>query len=410
MNAPLTAQLGVAPSIDWAHQARLAAQIAEAADAQIEAQRQLPNEVAQSLAQLGLYKLLSPAAVGGHQVPPNVYLDVVQTLAERQASAAWCCFIGSTSALLSAYMPAAQAQALLGAPGAIAAGVFAPRGTARRVQQDGVDGLLVDGNWAWGSGSRNAQWISGGCLVLKADGKPETLTDGTPQVWSAVFSADQVQWHDTWQVMGLRGTGSHDFSVSGAFVPLSRCVCLMTDLPQGDAAQHPLYRFGAFGLLALGISAVALGIARRAQDELIAMAAGKTPQGSARPLALHPRTQEEVARAHARWLSAHGWLHQVTQTAWQTAQGLAAQIEPGSMPVALRRDLRLACSHAVTESVAVVDAMQRLAGGTAVYDSHPITRCMRDIHVVSQHMMVGPGTLELTGRLLLDVPTPLHQL
>jgi indole-3-acetate monooxygenase len=394
--------------VDWAQRARHAAALAQAADAQIEAARQLPAALAQELAALGLNGLLTPRAYGGHEVPPTTYLEIIETLAERQSSAAWCSFIGSTSALLSAYLAPDVAQTMFGRGPVIAAGVFAPRGQARRVQRDGVAGLNICGHWPWGSGGRNAQWVSGGCMVIGADGKPETLADGTPQVWSAWFSADQVQWHDTWHVMGLRGTGSHDFSVQDAFVPLSRCVCLMTDAPQGDAAQSPLYRLPAFGLLALGIAAVALGVARRAQDELLALAGGKTPQGSARPLALHPRTQEDVARAHARWHAARGWLHQVTQAAWLDAQSPAESL--GAQTTARRRDLRLACSHAVAECVAITDAMHRLAGGTAVYECCPITRCMRDIHVVSQHMMVASSTFELTGRLLLDVPTPLHQL
>ena len=67
--------------------------------------------------------------------------------------------------------------------------------------------------------------------------------------------------------------------------------------------------------------------------------------------------------------------------------------------------MRLAVNHAMAESIAVVDAMYALAGGTAVYGSSPLQRQIRDIHVASQHFMVSPNILETAGRLFLGLPT-----
>lgn len=78
------------------------------------------------------------------------------------------------------------------------AGVFAPRGTARRAVQDGVAGYRVGGRWSWGSGAHNAQFLSAGCLVIGDDGKPEALPDGTPIVRSMVLPVGEVTLHDTW--------------------------------------------------------------------------------------------------------------------------------------------------------------------------------------------------------------------
>src|SRR5581483_11089515 len=99
-----------------------------------------------------------------------------------------------------------------------------------------------------------------------------------------------------WTVAGLRGTGSHDIAVDDAFVPAGRSVSLVTDAPRATGA---LYAFPVFGLLALGICAVALGIARAAIDELVRLALAKTPTGSRRRLADRPVLQVEVAEAEA---------------------------------------------------------------------------------------------------------------
>jgi multidrug efflux pump subunit AcrA (membrane-fusion protein) len=127
-------------------------------------------------------------------------------------------------------------------------------------------------------------------------GQPRLLPSGMPDNRLILFPAAQVRIIDTWDVAGLRGTGSHDIAVEDRFVPAARSLSLITDRPR---ATGPLYAFPVFGLLALGIAGVALGIARRALDELVALAGGKTPSGSRRLLAERPVIQAEVARAEA---------------------------------------------------------------------------------------------------------------
>jgi alkylation response protein AidB-like acyl-CoA dehydrogenase len=166
----------------------------------------------------------------------------------------------------------------------------------------------------------------------------------------------------------------------------------------------PLYRFPQFTLLALGIGAVALGLARAAIDELIGLAGKKTPQGAKRRLAERASVQSGVAEAEARWRSARAFLYEALAAAWQEAT-LGERVA-----LALRRDLRLATTHAVRASAEAVDAMYALGGGSSVYRRSRLQRCFRDVHVVTQHMMVGPPTLELAGRLFLGLETDSSQL
>ena len=276
------------------------------------------------------------------------------------------------------------------------AGVFAPRGRAVPAEQDGVAGLRISGRWAWGSGTRNADLVTAGCLVLGADGQPVLMPDGSPRVQSVVFDRSQVHLADNWDAFGLCGTGSGEFEVKDAFVPLARTACLL----DGPRLQTPLYRFPVFGLLAIAIAAVATGVARATMLHFIEEASRTVPQAGTRPLGARATVQDAVARAEAQLQSARCYLLASVEAAWQAAQ------QPGELPLAVRRDLRLAASHAVHTSAELVARLYTLAGGGAVFASSPLQRALRNVQVATQHMMVGDATFELTGRLLLGVPTP----
>ena len=191
------------------------------------------------------------------------------------ASAAWCVMIGSTTALTAAYIPEDAASELFPADrSAIHAGVFAPMGKAT---PDG-DGYQVTGRWQWGSGSPNAQYIWGGSVILK-DGKPERMPNGLPRSRMMMFNKADVNMLDTWDVSGLCGTGSTDFSVENIYTPHAH-------LRRSRLRYAPLIarstNFPFFGLLATGVCSVSLGIARAAINELISFADAKTPPGHAK--------------------------------------------------------------------------------------------------------------------------------
>jgi alkylation response protein AidB-like acyl-CoA dehydrogenase len=365
-----------------------------------EAQRSLPPDVAQLLADAGLYRLLTPQSLGGHEAPPASFYLVIEQLACADAAAAWCCFISCTSAVLAAYLPDDAARAVFSRPDLKLAGVFAPRGKAVPARQDGVDGLRINGRWAWGSGAHNAHHISAGCLLIGDDGQPVRMADGAPRILSVLLERSQVQLADNWDAFGLCGTGSGEFEVKDAFVPLSHSASLL----DGPRLQTPLYRFPVFGLLAIAVAAVATGIGREALQHFIDEASGKLPQASTRPLSARATVQDAVARAEAQLQSTRCYLLAAVDAAWQAAQ------QPGELPLALRRDLRLAASHAVHTAAEVVTRLYTLAGGQAVFAASPLQRALRNVQVATQHMMVGEASFELTGRLLLGVPTPTAQL
>lgn len=368
----------------------LAPAIRERAD-EIEQGRRVPIDLVRGLADAGAFRMCVPQALGGGETDVVTLLDVIEETARADGSAGWIVMIGATSGLISGYLPLEVAREIYGRPDVVTGGVFAPRGEAVVVE----GGYRARGRWAFGSGSEHCSWLLGGCVVVDG-GTPRMLGRGIPDSRMMLFPASDVRIIDTWTVSGLRGTGSHDLEVSDVFVPAARAVSLITDRPQ---AEGPLFRFPVFGLLALGIAAVATGIARTAIDELIGIAGAKTPTGSKRLLGERAVIQMQVAQAEAALQSSRAWLRAAVEEAWDAARAT------GAISVAQRTALRLAATEATIRATKAVDLMYEAGGGTAIYATSPLQRCFRDIHVVTQHTMVSPSTYELTGRLLLGLDT-----
>jgi alkylation response protein AidB-like acyl-CoA dehydrogenase len=206
---------------------------------------------------------------------------------------------------------------------------------------------------------------------------------------------------DTWHTSGLRATASHDALAHDVLVPEHRILSLMDGGPRVDA---PLYRFPIFGFFALSIAAAALGNARGAISDLVALAGAKTAQGSSRVLAERQATQAGVAEAEARLRAARALYYEAIEQAWGAAQ---SDRQVGEQ---LRLGLRLAATHAVRSSAEVARSMYDLGGGSAIYDDSPLQRRFRDAHAATAHFQVNPATWELAGRLLLGLPTRTAQL
>jgi indole-3-acetate monooxygenase len=346
--------------------------------------RCLPEELVCRLRGSGLFRAGAPAALGAPEAPPAVTLGCAETVARGDASAGWCVSIAATSSLLAGWLPPHGLDEVFSDPDSVAAGVWAPRGRARRVG----GGYRVSGRWAFCSGIVHSDYLFGGCMV-EQDG------DGQPTVRVLAIPTGELEIVDTWHTSGLRGTGSHDAVAEDVFVPEHRSLWLL-DRPTSDA---PLYRFPIFAFFALSIAAAALGNARGAIDDLKQLAASKVGQGSSRTLAQRTGTWSAVAQAEASLRAARSLYYEAIEDAWAAAQSA----EPVS--VELRLGLRLASTHAVRTAADVARSMYDLGGGSAIYEDSALQRRFRDAHTATAHFQVNPATWELTGRLLLDQPT-----
>lgn len=358
--------------------AERAAEVARTRADEAEERRRLPEDTVAALVAGGLTRLCLPTEYGGPGISPMTLVEAIERVSIGDGAAGWCTMIASTTTSMAAFLPPAAAKELFAAPGDVAGGVFAPNG--RGVVEG--DGVRVSGRWQWGSGTQHCRWILGGTQC----------DDDTFRL--CFFDAADVTFHDTWYTSGLRGTGSLDFSVDGAYVPLERTLQPGVTRPQVDS---PLAAFPNFALLAAGIAAVALGIGRRALEELVALADDKRPQFSKRTLAQNPFTQIELAKSEAGLRAGRAFLLDELGRTWD------AVCAGGRIDLPARTGIRLACVHATREAVHAVDAAYTLAGGTSVYSSHVLQRCLRDVHVATQHIMVAPKLDETLGKLLLGL-------
>ncbi|MBA3391695.1 MAG: acyl-CoA dehydrogenase family protein [Deltaproteobacteria bacterium] len=373
--------------------ARGAAEVIQPLVEAIERDRGLPREAVDALVGAGVFKLCVPRVYGGAQAEPTTVLAVIEELAKLDGSVGWCAMIGVTSGLMSGYLDDSIAREVYGPPDAVTSGVFAPMG--RAVATPG--GYRVSGRWSFASGCEHARWRMGGTMV--GGDAPEVLPSGAPDVRCVLFRADETTIHDTWDTMGLRGTGSHDLEVRDVVVPRERTFSLLSDKP-----KHAGYALPFFGLLASGVAAVGLGIARAALDGFVALAGHKNLPGGKKTIAHREVVQIEVARAEARLRAARGLLFEAMAEATIEAGNAVADADP-RRSVPARARLRLAACHAATEAAAVTAIAYELGGGAAVYRTSPLQRQFRDAHVVTHHLMVSSVAMTTAGRILLGVET-----
>ena len=359
--------------------------------AEMEEVRRLPADLAQKLATTGVFRMVTPKRFGGLELSPREIVETTEALAAANASAGWCAMIAATTALNAAYMAPEYAAEIYGDPLTITGGVFAPMG---RAVVEG-DHYRVSGRWQWGSGSANCSWLCGSCTLWE-NGEMKRLPTGAPDTRMMVFPASDATLIDTWHVMGLKGTGSGDFEVKDIRVPKGRSVSLVTDKPRETGA---LYKFPAFGLLALGVTAVALGNARGALDAFRDLATVKKSQGSPKTLSERQTVQAEYARSEAAWRAARAYLYSEIDRVWAIAQG------EDEIPIQARADLRLACTHMTRTGAEICRSLYDLGGGAALFETSGLQRRFRDAHAITQHIVTAPATLELTGRILFGLPT-----
>ncbi|MBV1850588.1 acyl-CoA dehydrogenase family protein [Catellatospora tritici] len=368
---------------------KLAPEIAESAQ-DIERNRAVPEQVIARLADTGVFRLAAPRTVGGLQADPMTMLAACELLGRADGSTGWTAMIGAATSVVFGYLDPAVATGMLADPGCLIAGVAAPSGRATPVP----GGFRVRGQWAFASASQQATWLVGGCLVVEGDAVVLGPT-GAPQVLLAIMPRSEVTVQDTWDAVGLCGTGSHDMFADAVFVPTERTFSL---------AVPPATPHGAFpvlSLLAMGIGAVALGIVQAAIDEFTRLAEVKLHPLTRQPLAAKPAAQAVLAEATALRAAGRAFLLDEVSRCW--AQACAAQ----AVALADRARLRLAITNATTMAADAVGRLYRAAGGTAAYRSSPLQRHFRDVNVAAQHALVNADTLELVGAVLLgqDVST-----
>jgi indole-3-acetate monooxygenase len=364
----------------------------EAAADEIERRRELPEPLVEALIKGGLFRLLLPRSLGGGELPPARYVEVIEEVARHDASTAWCLGQACGCTMTAAYLePEAACEVFGGKRGIVAWGPPGSPAEARAVP----GGFRLTGTWAFASGSHHATWLGAHVPILTEGGAPQLRADGAPEVRTLLFPKASAKFTDIWHVIGLRGTGSDQYSVAGLFVPQKYTV--LREAEPKPRQPGRLYAFTSSNIYASGFAGVALGIGRSTLDAFIVLARDKIPRGARNTLRENNLIQAQVAQSEARLRAARAFLLRSLDQIWGEIDGMPR------LTIKHNTTIRLASTWAIHQAQEVVDTVYHAAGATAIFNSEPFERRFRDIHTVVQQYQGRQAHFETVGQVLLGL-------
>ena len=364
---------------------------------EIDREQRLPKELVEQFHAAGFYRLVMPRELGGLQVDPLTYVRVVELLAEGAGSVGWNLANNSVVQLVTLGLPDEGVHEIFahGADTVIAG--TAVQGGGRAVLVDG--GYRVTGRWRFGSGCQESSWMLGSFQILDGD-ELRCTPEGAPAYWRGVFPRSEVQVVEgSWDVSGLRATGSFDWTVEDVFLPQRRTVVHAGAPLDNQWSRWPgiTYALPTQAWVGPHHSAVITGIARAGIDALIELAGGKTPRGRTGLLCENPQVQDAVGRADAILNAARVYRSATITDAWNTvAAGEETTLEQ-------RARCRLAAVYAADSARQAMDLMYRHGGSTSFERESRLAECWRDLHVVGQTVTLAPEWYPIGGRVFLNM-------
>ncbi len=361
--------------------------------AETETGRRLSAELLGQLKAAGVFRMFVPESHGGMGLDLLSGMAVLETLARADGATGWTCMIGSEGPHLFALLPPAEFDNIYAAgPDVILGGGFNPQGQAR---VEG-DGFRVTGRWGFASGSEHCDWLFGNCVVLEADGSVRPgPAPGVPATRGMLFRPTDVRIVDTWRVLGLRGTGSHDIAVEHLAVPEKHSIDIFNGIPHqpGPFFLAPSLQAG------LHMGAVAIGIARGALDDVVGIIKGGKRRLYAQGTLIESElVHHQLGLAELRLRAARAGLWTECERFWR-----ACLHAPHTLP-SLNGDMLATLAFAGRAAAEVVDTCFTAAGASSVRDDSPLQRRFRDIHTFTQHAGAAERWIGHAGRALLGLP------
>ena len=383
---------------------------------EINAQRRMPPQVADAIADAGFFRLLMPRELGGAQLPHPDFLRIVQIFAEADGSVGWSMNQNNVFATNSTRMNDKTRAEIYDDPRAVITN-GPPTPGSRAIAVEG--GYRLSGRWNFSSGSDHATWIAALTPIYASESEAERAAAGAAQANGTgqgrtepvdgtrtpgarrdamrilLMPKADVRMIDNWQVNGLRGTASMGFVADELFVPAHRTYDPAA-APREDGAA---YRIPNSLLFASGFATVALGVARAALDAAIALANRKAPGNTEANTLLRDMstTQRQVGEAEAIWNSARAFLRESATAVWESAcAGRALTMEE-------RIRMRLASTFANRKAAEVADIAYTLCGSSAIFETNPVQRRFQDVHVINQQVQGRLSHYDTAGRYFLGM-------
>jgi alkylation response protein AidB-like acyl-CoA dehydrogenase len=341
-----------------------------------EAQGALAQEIVDAFHDSGLWAMWVPEVLGGAELEPLPSLEVFEHISYGDASSGWVLMAAALATGCDAAYLGEEAVAEL-YPGTGRVLVHSGQGTrpGRAVTTDG--GYLLSGEWAFASGIKHSEIVHTGSQVQE-----------TGEIRLCILPKEQVPLIDNWDVMGLRATGSIDYTIDSAFVAEPYTYNATTDVPLRGGN---LYSLGIVNFAMNCHAAWALGVGRRMLDELRKLVVEKA--GRPGSMGENAAFLSDYAMTEAKWRGAHAFVHET----WADVQETIRRGDP--MTVEQNNLTRLALQHA-TWTVEEVSTFVYTAAATAALRAGTLQRFFRDMHAGTQHFTSGPLARQACGQML----------
>jgi alkylation response protein AidB-like acyl-CoA dehydrogenase len=335
---------------------------------------ELAPPVVDALHRDGLFGMWVPEQLGGSELGPADSIEVIANLAYGDASAGWvhmaaCLSIGTGAAYLA---DDAVDEIFVGAD---RLPVIAGQGTRPGVAVTTEGGYLLTGEWSFASGIKHGTHIHTLAIIAET---------GEPRIF--VVPVEKATLIDNWDVIGLRGTGSIDYTMKDVFVPEGFSHFAVTEEPKRGGN---VYHLGIIGFATICHSGWALGVGRRMLDELALLAREKT--GRAGALVDSSAFHEGFGKAEATFRSARAFVLE----SWRDAEATLAT--GAHLDVRQHTLIRLALTH-LTASLHDVANFVYLSAGTTSLRRGTLQRMLRDVHAGTQHVTSSPPVVQACGR------------
>lgn len=373
----------------WLDRARALAPLVDAEADQGERDTTTTTAVVDALAAEDLFWIMVPRELGGAETDAVTALAVFEELARADGSTGWSVMANVTGTCFGAIYAgddAVRAMFPAGAPG-IVAGMFGPVGRAQRV--DG--GFRVSGRYQFGSGCAHASWIAAGTTEVDDDGDPVTTATGLPAMHVALLPRDQVEFRGNWDVLGLTGTGSYDYVVDDTFVPEAFTFPLVEHTQRRGGRGLAL---GLFAITATGHAGFALGVGRRALDEITKLANTRVRMAGFAAIGTEQLFQYELAQHECAMQAARALVYEAVAEAER-----GARQEGAPDPVAVAR-VRAAATYATHVATDAARFAYHWAGSAGLRPGI-LQRALRDLLAGSQHIYVDNSTFTGYAAMLL---------
>lgn len=340
----------------------------------------IPSDVIDCMKAAGIFRAGVPKCLGGDALPPHQFLQTIESLSTVDGSSGWVAAFGSANTYLAALPLDTQKMIYETGPDQVFSGALYPMQQAERIER----GWCATGRWKFASGSMGADWLGVGLLPKKKHTNNEIIKPIT-----AVFPKKEVKIIHNWNVIGMRGTGSHDLVLDGAFVADE------WTFERGSMSiiDEPLYRFPAICYQAAVHAAVALGLARAALDELYTAVAGDTRNTGAPALIDRSYVRAGLGKAEAELRSARCFFYETNECAWSDL------VSGREINIDMKNLLRLSATQAARTALAVGQKSYELYGIGAIYNANRVSNIIRDLLVISQHAFLGESTWDGAGSL-----------